>query len=98
MSVAIGDLQDIEFSDNISIEEANVTPELVDKMHRYGKKVFCWTVDEEDTIQYLVSCGIDVIGTDNPMMVTAALDEVDYSGGLPRMFYLLLNVFARMEK
>ncbi len=98
MALGLGDLQDIKYSDNISIEENNVTPELVDKLHKYGKKVFCWTVDSEDTIQYLVSCDVDVIGTDNPMLVNAALDKVDYSGGLPRMFYVVLNVFASMEK
>ena len=37
-----------------------------------GLKVFCWTVDLEDTIQYLVSCDVDVIGTDN--VLTAAIE------------------------
>ena len=61
-------------------------------------QVFCWTVDLEDTIQYLVSCDVDVIGTDNPLMVSAALDTVDYSGGIPRAFHILMNTIARMDK
>ena len=46
-------------------------------MHKAGMKVFCWTADDPDGIQYLVSCGVDVIGTDDPVMVNKMLDEVD---------------------
>ena len=98
MFIALGRIEDIDYTDNVSIEETNVTPELVRRLHSEGKKVFCWTVDLEDTLQYLVSCDIDVIGTDNPTMVSAALDKVDYSGGLPRAFHILLNTIANMEK
>ena len=98
MFIALGRIEDIDYTDNVSIEETNVTPELVRRLHSEGKKVFCWTVDLEDTLQYLVSCDIDVIGTDNPTMVSAAPDKVDYSGGLPRAFHILLNTIANMEK
>ena len=98
MAVALGDLEDIEYSDNISIEENNVTPELVYRMHKNGKKVFCWTVDSEDTVQYLVSCGVDVIGTDNPLLISSALDKVSYKGGLSRALNIMMHTFARMDK
>ena len=61
MFFCYGNLEDIEATDNVSIEQSNVTPELVRHLHEQGMKVFCWTVDLEDTIQYLVSCGVDVI-------------------------------------
>ncbi len=98
MFIAIGHLEDIEYTDNITIEETYVTPELVHRMHEAGKKVFCWTVDLEDTVQYLVSCGVDVIGTDNPTMIAAALEKVDYSGGIKRVFYILMHTIATMER
>ena len=98
MVIAIGDIGQIEYSDNVTIEESNVTPELVYRLHQQGKKVFCWSVDLEDTIQYLVSCGVDVIGTDNPNLVSTALDLVDYSGGIPRAFHILMNTIASMDK
>ena len=98
MAVAIGDLNDIPYTDNITIEETYVTPELVRNMHEKGVKVFCWTVDKDDTVQYLVSCGVDVIGTDNPMLITAALDKADYSGGLSRAFHIVMHMIAKMDK
>ena len=98
MAVAIGDLNDIPYTDNITIEESYVTPELVRKMHEKGVKVFCGTVDKDDTVQYLVSCGVDVIGTDNPLLVTAALDKADYSGGISRAFHIVMHMIAKMDK
>ena len=98
MVIAVGDLNDIEYTDNITIEETYVTPELVRAMHEKGIKVFCWTVDLDDTVQYLVSCDVDVIGTDNPMLINNALDKADYSGGLSRIAHILMHMIANMDK
>lgn len=98
MVFALGDLNDIPYTDNITVEETYVTPELVRKMHEKGIKVFCWTVDRDDTVQYLVSCGVDVIGTDNPMLINTALDKADYSGGFARAFHIVMNMIANMDK
>ena len=98
MVIAVGDLNDIEYTDNITIEETYVTPELVRAMHEKGIKVFCWTVDIDDTVQYLVSCDVDVIGTDNPMLINNALDKADYSGGLSRAAHILMHMIANMDK
>ena len=98
MFIAIGNVEDIYYTDNITIEETNVTPELVRRLHAQGKKVFCWTVDLDDTVQYLVSCGVDVIGTDNPMLISNALDKADYSGGFRRVFHILMHIIANMDK
>lgn len=98
MVIALGDLNDIPYTDNITIEESYVTPELVRKMHEKGIKVFCWTVDQDDTVQYLVSCGVDVIGTDNPMLISNALEKADYSGGFSRVFHIVMHMIANMDK
>ena len=98
MAVAVGNLNDMPYTDNITIEETYVTPDLVRNMHEKGVKVFCWTVDKDDTVQYLVSCGVDVIGTDNPMLITAALDKADYSGGISRAFHIVMHMIAKMDK
>jgi len=93
-----GDYAEVEDADNLSAEVGTVTPELVHALHEAGMKVFCWTADDPDGIQYLVSCGVDVIGTDDPVMVTQKLDESDYSGGFRRFYYLLMNKIADMER
>ena len=98
MVIAVGALDEIEYTDNITIEESYVTPELVRAMHDKGIKVFCWTVDLDDTVQYLVSCDVDVIGTDNPMLINNALDKADYSGGLSRAAHILMHMIANMDK
>ena len=98
MVIAVGNLDDIKYTDNITVEETNVTPDLVRRMHAQGKKVFCWTVDLDDTVQYLVSCGVDVIGTDDPMLITNALEKADYSGGGRRFFHIVMHMIAHMDK
>ena len=98
MAIAVGDLNDIPYTDNITIEETYVTPDRVRNMHEKGVKVFCWTVDKDDTVQYLVSCGVDVIGTDDPMLISAALEKADYSGGFSRAFHIVMHMIAKMDK
>lgn len=98
MFVAQGNIEDIPYTDNVTIEETNVTPELVHRLHQKGIKVFCWTVDLEDTVQRLVSCDVDVIGTDNPLLVSAALDRANYDGGLPRVLNIFLGVIANSAR
>lgn len=96
--IGLGNLEDIEYSDNISIEETYITPELVRRMHAQGKKVFCWTVDKDDTVQYLVSCGVDVIGTDDPMLISNAVEKADCSGGIMRIGHIIMHIIADMDK
>ncbi len=96
--IGLGELGDIEYSDNISIEESYITPELVRRLHAQSKKVFCWTVDKDDTVQYLVSCGVDVIGTDNPMLISNAVEKADCSGGFMRIFHIIMHIVADMDK
>ncbi len=98
MFFAYGNLSDIEYTDNITIEESNVTPELVKRMHDQGIMVFCWTVDLDDTVQYLVSCDVDVIGTDNPLLISEAVEKADYSGGLSRIFHIVMHTIAQMDR
>ena len=92
------DYAEVKDADNLSAEVGTISPELVHDMHEAGMKVFCWTADDPDGIQYLVSCGVDVIGTDDPVMVNKMLDEVDYSGGAKRYFYLTMYRILDMER
>ena len=92
------DYAEVEDADNLSAEVGTVSPELVQALHEAGMKVFCWTADDPDGIQYLVSCSVDVIGTDDPLMVIEKLDEADYSGGFRRFYHLIVNRIADMER
>jgi glycerophosphoryl diester phosphodiesterase len=41
-----------------------LTPELVEAVHRAGKKVQVWTVDDSETMERLIEVGVDGIFTD----------------------------------
>lgn len=92
------DYAEVEDANHLSAEVGAVSPELVHALHEKGMEVFCWTADDPDGIQYLVSCGVDVIGTDDPLMVTKKLDEADYSGGIKRSCHLMVNRISDMER
>ncbi len=40
----------------------------------------------------------DRLGTDDPVMVTKKLDEVDYSGGIRRFNHLIMKRIVDMER
>jgi glycerophosphoryl diester phosphodiesterase len=41
-----------------------LTPSLVSAVHRAGKKVQIWTVDDSETMERLIDAGVDGIFTD----------------------------------
>ena len=94
MTLALNRIEDNEWSDWFSLEENNVTPELIHRLHQQGKKVTTWVSDVEDNIQYLVSCDVDFIGTDNPILIQNAIDKANTNGGLSRLFNILIHRFS----
>ena len=88
--------KDVPYKTNLSISDNGVNADLVKQMHDAGVQVFCWTVDSMDDVQYLVSCGVDVIGTNDPLSIMDALSVADYKGGLNRLFHIILHEIATM--
>ena len=96
MYIAWSHIEDIPFADYYTVEENNVDEEMVDYVHAKGGKLFAWTVNSEDNVQFLVDCGVDGILTDNPNMLRKALDDASYSTGLPqtlRLYWSLLQEY-----
>ncbi len=91
MVVAMGRIDDIPFADYYSVEESNVNPELVSRVHASGGQIFAWTVNSDERVQYLVDCGVDAILTDDPTMMRNALDKTKYTTGLARYFRLYME-------
>lgn len=92
-----GDAANVMVSMNM-LDVVPIKAEVEDPKIMEKKRVVLVYDDLEDTLQYLVSCDVDVIGTDNPTMVKSALSRLDYSGGIPRAFHILMNTIAGMEK
>ena len=55
--------------------------ELVDEVHSAGLTASTWTVNDEETLEYLVGLGIDSIGTNYPDRLRAILDRLGRSWG-----------------
>ncbi|MCF0145356.1 MAG: glycerophosphoryl diester phosphodiesterase membrane domain-containing protein [Eubacterium sp.] len=85
MVIASGDLTTIDNTDDYSIEQGNITAEMVNKIHQADRRIFSWTSNTEETVQALVDLGVDGITTDNPIMMRNALDGASYSGGFEKL-------------
>ena len=75
--IGIGDLESLDAADIISIQETFATYENIDRIHRAGKRVFVWTVNEEETMKKLVSLNVDAILTNDPALCRAVIDQYD---------------------
>lgn len=65
MSIAIGDITNLEYADNFSVEATNVDEELVNIVHNKGKKLFVWTINTEENINKMIDLNVDNIITDD---------------------------------
>ena len=79
MVLAWGIIEDLDFADYFTIEEANVDATTVSNIHNAGKKCSVWTVNSEDGVQYLSDCNVDIIVTDDPVMMQNAINSANYS-------------------
>ncbi len=76
-AIGIGDLESLDAADIISIQETFATYENIDRIHRAGKRVFVWTVNEEDTMKKLISLNVDAILTNDPVLCRTVVDQYD---------------------
>lgn len=49
-------------------------PEFVARAHARGHRVFVWTVDSTEDVEYVIDLGVDTIITDHPLEVRKLLD------------------------
>lgn len=50
-------------------------PDYVERAHRAGNRVFCWTVDDPEDVELVSQLGVDAIITNRPAAVLAQLRE-----------------------
>ena len=75
MSIAIGDITNLEYADNFSIEATNVNEELVNLVHNEGKKLFVWTINTEENINKMIYLNVDNIITDDYNLAVRLVNE-----------------------
>ena len=65
MSIAIGNITELEYADAFSVEASNVTTSQVNMVHNKGKELYAWTVNTEESINQMIDMNVDNIITDN---------------------------------
>lgn len=75
------------------IEQASLTPEMIEAAHGQGKDVYSWTVNGDLSMRALLRSGVDGLVTDRPDLAQANRDELspgsDYVEGDVRNQLLL---------
>jgi glycerophosphoryl diester phosphodiesterase len=69
---AIGNLALLD-SDFLAVEKGMARSGLIRRVHKAGKKVFVWTVNDPVTMSRMMSLGVDGIITDEPEMARQVL-------------------------
>ena len=85
MTAAAGHVELIPAADYYSIEESSISEEMVQDIHDAGKKIFAWTVNSVESVQFLIDVGVDGILTDEPGLIDFALSYSDYGSGFARL-------------
>ncbi|MAY84300.1 MAG: glycerophosphodiester phosphodiesterase [Flavobacteriales bacterium] len=67
-------LRRYDFAQEVNINRRYVNPRVVRKVHKMGKKVNVWTVNERDSLKKFVDWGVDGIITDYPDRLRAIID------------------------
>ncbi len=54
---------------------SDITPEIIERQHRIGKRVNVWTVNTEESMLRMFEYGVDGIFTDDPKLALCVLEE-----------------------
>lgn len=91
MSIAIGNVIELEYADAFSVEASNVNVALVSKIHNEGKELYAWTVNTEESINKMINMNVDNIITDNIELGKELVIKSKTSNVVNEFFKLLDN-------
>ncbi|MGI6070876.1 MAG: glycerophosphodiester phosphodiesterase family protein [Blautia sp.] len=66
MSVAYGDMEDLEDADCLSVKYSYLNSLFVEKAHKEGKMVHAWTINTQWLMERMQRCQVDNVITDTP--------------------------------
>jgi glycerophosphoryl diester phosphodiesterase len=93
---AVGNLSRME-ADFLSISAARATSRLVRDVHRRGKKVHVWTVNDLNNVISMVEMGVDNIITDYPQKVRHFLEAWNELSDSEKIVLMLRNLLVGIE-
>lgn len=68
-------LKSYDFAQEVNVNFKNVTPLVVQKVHKMGKKINVWTVNDAYDLKLFVDMGVDGIITDYPNRLKSILSD-----------------------
>ncbi len=66
-----------KLSSGVNPSSKNLSEEFLQKMRKAGKHVFCWTVNDKEEMEKLVTMGVDGIITNYPDRLVEVLKETE---------------------
>ncbi len=93
---AVGNLSKMD-ADFLSLNAARATPSLVRDVHRRGKEVHVWTVDEPSHVLSMLEVGVDNIITGDPQGVRRLLETWQELSDSEKIAVMLRNLIAGTE-
>jgi glycerophosphoryl diester phosphodiesterase len=93
---AAGDLSRME-ADFLSISAARATARLVRQLHRNGRSVHVWTVNDFNNVISMVERGVDNIITDHPRDVRRFIEEWQALSDSERIILMLRSLIVGIE-
>ena len=68
-------LRRYDFAEEVNVNFKNVTPLVVSKIHKMGKKINVWTVNDEYDLKLFLEMGVDGIITDFPNRLKKIIEQ-----------------------
>lgn len=93
MSLAYGNITELDAADHFSVEAANVTENLVTKVHGEGKQLYAWTVNTQTAIRRMVELSVDNVITDNVALAKETIYAEKTSDLISEYIKLLEKIF-----
>lgn len=72
-ATAIGDLAALN-ADFLAVNTGQVSLPLIRRVHRQGKQIYVWTVNDPLTMSRMISMGVDGLITDEPALARQVMD------------------------
>lgn len=66
IAVSTGGYEDLPYADFFSVEHTYLSSSVISRIHKRGKKVYVWTVNEQSSFDQVRNMGVDVLITDYP--------------------------------
>ena len=92
-----GNLSRME-ADFMSINAARAAPRLVRRLHRHGRAVHVWTVNDFNNVISMIEVGVDNIITDYPREVRRYLETWNTLSSSEKIVLMLRNLIVAIER